>query len=97
MKIDVSNSAPAIIDLKGEQISYVDGRPVKTHPKRDVVEELLNMIAKFEKDNQFPRKKSASSIVKRNQEYVKLHNAIPKSELRGLYNAANHIWNEIYG
>lgn len=96
MKIDVSNSAPKIIDLKGEVITYVDGNPQKMHPKRDVVIDMLEMLAKFEKDNQFPRKKSASSLVKRNLDYVKQHNAIPKTELRGIYNAVNWVWNTYY-
>lgn len=95
MLIDTSNAAPNIISLKGELITYIEGKPVKTHPKRDTVLETLEMLAKFEKDNQFPHKKSASSIVKRNIEYVKKHNAIPKTELRGIYNAARWIWNEV--
>lgn len=95
MKLDVSNSAPKIIDLKGESISWVDGKPVKTHPRRDVVTDMLDMLAKFEKDNQWPRKKSDSSLVKRNIDYVKKHNAIPKTELRALYNTTHWVWNNL--
>ena len=96
MKLDVSNSAPKIIDLKGESISWVDGKPHKSHPKRDAVEEMLSMLGKFEKEKQFPRKPTASSLVQRNLDYVKKHNAIPKTELRALYNAVGWIWNTYY-
>jgi len=94
--IDVSNNAPKIIDLKGEVITYVNNQPTKTHPKRDYVLDLISCVQKFEKDNQWPRKKSASSLPTRAADYVKKHNAIPKSELRGLLNAINYIWSEVY-
>jgi hypothetical protein len=94
MQIDVSNNAPKIIDLKGEVITYIDGKPTKMHPKRDAVLDMLDTLAKFEKDKQYPRKPTESSLVKRNLEYVKKHNAIPKTELRGIYNAIHWVWNE---
>lgn len=93
--IDISDKAPKVIDLRGEVITYVNNQPVKMHPKRDYVLDLISCLQKFEKDNQWPRKKSVSSLCTRTLEYVKAHNAIQKSELRGLLNGLNYVWEKV--